>query len=124
MTDKIGGKKKITGVSSATKTEAVEKAQAVAESTSVGAVKGVKATTGVGQVKGAGGVGRRGPTKIMTPQERQEFLRMVDEETEKMVKSGMIPPSKKAIVQGAVKITVQAGWTDDAEVEDSDKKKK
>lgn len=123
MTDKIGGKKKITGVSSATKTEAVEKAQSVSESSSVGAVKGVKATTGVGQVKGAGGIGRRGPTKIMSPQERQEFLRMVDEETEKMVKSGMIPPSKKAVVQGAVKISVQAGWVDESDEEDPDKKK-
>jgi hypothetical protein len=115
MTKKIGDKK-VGGVDSTRQTGSVK------ETGTVSQVGSVKATTGVGGVGGVGAVGKRRPTRTMTLQEREELFRMIDEEAEKMLKNGLLPPEKRAAVQSAVKMAVDAGIAD--EDGDSEGKKK
>lgn len=115
MTKKIGDKK-VGGVDITRQTGSVK------ETGTVSQVGSVKATSGVGGVGGVGAIGKRRPTRAMSLQEREELFRMIDEEAEKMLKNGLLPPEKRAAVQSAVKMAVDAGLVDD-DSDDSDKKK-
>jgi len=102
MTKKISKKGKIGGI------ESTDKAGEVAGTGAVGEVQNVKATSAVSGVGKADGITRRGPTRIMSMQERQELLRLIDEEAEKMFGPGA-DKEKKAAVVNAVKMAVDAG---------------
>ena len=115
MSDKVSGKNKVGSVTSTSKTDAVEKAKAVTEASSVEAVGQVKATQAIGSVKATASVGLKRSTASMSLEERQQLLRMIDEETAKLEKSGLIPKGKKDIVQGSVSMTVKSLWAEDEE---------
>jgi hypothetical protein len=118
MTKKIGDKK-ISGVKAATKASSLQ------ETGSVSNVQSVKRTAGVGGVQATGGVAKRGATRAMTYAERQEFLRLIDEEADKMAAAGILPASKKEILKSAVRMTVQASEIDASETaQESQSKKK
>ena len=102
MTKKIGKKSKIGGI------ESTDKASEVAGTSAVGEIQTIKPTGAVSGVGKAGGIGRRGPTRIMSMQERQELLRLIDEEAEKMFGPGANPEKKQAVVN-AVKMAVDSG---------------
>lgn len=96
--------KSIGKVKSATETRAVKETRAVSE------VVSVKATTAVGGVKGAGSIsGKRGPTKVMTAEEREQLLLMVEEEAQKMVARGILPKGKRELIESAVKMAIDSG---------------
>jgi hypothetical protein len=102
MTKKIGDKK-VGGVSSTGETSAVD---------STGAVSGVsevKATGGVGAVKGAGSATRRQSTRAMTMEEREQLLKMINEEAEALFGKTGMSAEKRQIVENAVKMAVDSG---------------
>ena len=111
MTKKIPKNKTVGGVKSADIASEVKGAGAV------GGVQKVKPTSGVGSVQGAGKIGKRGPTRIMTLAEREELLRMVDQEAEKMF-GDSIPAERRKAVVDAVKMAVDSGITGEEAEED------
>ncbi|MCB0310669.1 MAG: hypothetical protein KDD42_05510 [Bdellovibrionales bacterium] len=107
MTNKIKGKKGIKEVVSTERTGVVEGTDAVK---SVETVKGAGA---VGASGSAGRAGRRGATRTMTLAERQELLRMINEEADKLLEhSGMSAAKKKQVVE-AVKMAVDVGISEE-----------
>ena len=113
MVDKIGGKK-LGGVKGATETPGIDSAKAI------GNVGAVRATSGVGGVKGTGAIGKRRGTRIMTMEERQQLLNMVNEEAEKIFGSGLLPESKKDVVTQAVRMAVDASIAGPEEAEEKE----
>ena len=102
MTDN-NDSKKISGVESSSKAKSVEKTQNIAE------VSAVKAASGVGALKGATGISaNRRATRLMTAQEREQLLKMVDDEAEKLMKAGSVPSSQKELIAKAVKMAVDS----------------
>jgi hypothetical protein len=114
MVKKIGDKSKVKEVKSTTTAHEVEGAQAIT------GIEKVKATTGVEGVKGVGGVSKRRPTRTMTLAERQELMRMIGEEAEKMFKAGELPRGKQEVVTKAVQIAVDSGLIDDSAGDDQE----
>lgn len=93
--------KKIGSVESSSRAKSIEKTQNIAE------VDAVKATSGISGLQGTGGIGqKRKATRIMSAQEREQLLKMIDEEAEKLFKSGAMPNSKKELISTAVKMAV------------------
>lgn len=102
MTKKIGKKGKIGEIKSA------ETASEVESTGAIGGIHKVKPTSAVGGVSGAGKIGKRGATRIMSAAEREELLRMIDQEAEKMFGNALPSEKRKAVVQ-AVKMAVDSG---------------
>ena len=118
MTKKIGDKK-IGGVKTA------DHASQVAGTQSVHGVAQVKATSGIGGVQGTSGIrGRRRPTRVMSPEERERLFELVDQEAEKLFAQGTLTESKRDLVRSAVKMAVDSGLTDDGGEDDTDAKPK
>ena len=92
---------------------------------SVGVVGGIKPTSSVGAVKGAGGVGKRRATRIMSGAERENLMRLINEEAEKLFEGSDMSPEKKEVLKSAVKMAVDAGIVteDDSKNADDSKKK-
>ncbi|MBN8548283.1 MAG: hypothetical protein J0M12_03085 [Deltaproteobacteria bacterium] len=92
---------------------------------SVGVVGGVKATSSVGAVKGPGAIGKRRATRIMSTAERENLMRLINEEAEKLFEDSAMSPERKEVLKSAVKMAVDAGIVteDDAKESDSTKKK-
>lgn len=108
---------KIGGIDSSKKTQEVQKAANVAQ------VQSVKATSGVSSVRGAGGIDqRRKATRVMSAQEREQLLRMVDDEAEKLFKSGVIPNANKEMITKAVKMAVDSSIVLENDVEKTEEK--
>ena len=101
MTKKIGDKK-VTGVKSTKETSGVEGTEAVS------GVADIKATAGVGGVRRTGTVGVR-TTRTMTLAEREELLKLVNEEADKLFADGALPQSRRKAVESAVKMAIDAG---------------
>lgn len=76
---------------------------------SIKGIKEVAPTTGVGRVTGAGPIGKNRPTRIMTLAEREELLRMIDQEADKMFDGSGISPAKKKVIAEAVKMAIDSG---------------
>jgi hypothetical protein len=102
MVRKIGGDKPTHSV-----TPGVQATRTV-ESTKVGNVEQVKAADRQATV---GGVRRS--TRLLTPEQQQELLAMVDEEADKMFTEQGLPESKKETVKGAVKMAIEASITEE-----------
>jgi hypothetical protein len=90
---------------------------------SVGSVGEVKATSGVGAVKGAGAVGKRRPTRIMSPAERENLFRLINEEADKLFAGSGMSEEKKQVLKSAVKMAVDAGIVDEEDEGSKDDKK-
>lgn len=103
--------KKIGGIKSTTHAKGVESTEAVS------GVSGVKATSAVGGVRGAAGIDRRKTTRLMSLAEREQLLRIVDEEAAKLFGQS----DGKKTVQSAVKMAIDAGLLTE---DDPAKKKK
>ena len=114
MTKKIGDKK-LGGIKGATEAQGIDSTKAI------GNIGAVKPTTGVGGVKGAGAIGKRRTTRIMTMEERQQLLNMINEEAEKIFSAGILPESKKDVVTQAVRMAVDASIAGPEEEEDEKK---
>jgi hypothetical protein len=113
MTSDNDNTKKIGGIDSSTKAKAVEKTQTVSK------VDAVQAATGVEGLQAAGGIGnKRKATRIMSAQEREELLKMIDEEAEKLFKSGAVPSSKRDLISTAVKMAVDTSIVLDEDVKE------
>ncbi len=91
---------------------------------SVGVVGGVKPTASVGAVKGAGAVGKRRATRIMSTAERENLMRLISEEADKMFEGSNISPEKKEVLKSAVKMAVDAGIVTEADSKDLEDPKK
>lgn len=103
MTSDSDNSKKIGGIESSSKTKSVEKTDNISE------VDAVKAASGVAGLSAAGGIGqKRKATKIMSAQEREELLKLIDEEADKLFKSGLVPNSKKELISTAVRMAVDS----------------
>lgn len=102
----------------------VTKSTGIESTETVDKIKNVGATAGIGAVKGAGSIDRRKPTRTMTYAERQELFRMIDEEATSMLKNGVLSPQKKALVEQAVKMAVDAALVDEEDEGGSDAGKK
>lgn len=106
MTKKIGDKKKIAEVKSTQRSGEVTGAEAVSS------VDKVKPTQAVSGVTGAGAIRKRGATRIYTSAEREELMRIVEEEANSLA----LPPEKKQVVVKAVKMALDSGITDEADL--------
>lgn len=95
--------KKIGGVSSTKHLKEVQKTESVSD------VQAVDAASGVGRVHGVGSVQKRRATHVMSHAERENLMRMITEEADKLFVEGALPASKKALVASAVKMAVDAG---------------
>ncbi len=103
MTSDNENSKKIGGVESSSRAKSVEKTQNVSE------VDAVRATSGIGGLQGTSGIGqKRKATRIMSAEEREQLLKMIDEEAEKLFKSGMVPNAKKELISTAVRMAVDS----------------
>lgn len=114
MTKKIGDKK-LGGVKSTTHATEVEGTEAVSRVTSI------QATPGVSSVKGASAIGKRRTTRVMTVEEREQLLQMVEEEAEKALNAGILPQAKKEVVTQAVKMAVDASLISEDEAREEEK---
>jgi hypothetical protein len=95
--------KKISGVGTAGKAADVEATDSVQ---GVGRVAPTGGITGVGA---AGSVKASRLTRTMSFEEREQLLRAVNDETQKLVKEGIIPASKASVVAESVKMAIDAG---------------
>ena len=86
---------------------------------------GVTQTNKVGQVgtvNSKSGIGRaRQSTRPLTAEERAHLMSLVDEEADKLFGEHGISDSRRAVVTGSVKMTLQAGLLGEDE-DDEDKK--
>lgn len=73
----------------------------------------VKATTGVTGTSAVGGVRARKSTRMMSMTEREELFKMVAEEADKLFPPGTLPKHKKEVIEGAVKMAIDAAITDE-----------
>lgn len=110
MVDKIGdndGKKKVGEVSKSTSTKEVQKSQAI---------QNVDKTSSVGNVGGVGSVGaigKRGTTRLMSFNEREELFKMISQEADKLFSKSGLPPEQREAIEEAVKMTIDASLTED-----------
>lgn len=96
------------------------KAKQVEQTGEISRVDPVKPTDAVGGVKGAGAVGKRRPTRKITAAEREQLLRMIDEEADKLCESGVLPNAKREVVKSAVKMAVDASIVDEDSVQEEE----
>ena len=115
MTGKIKDKK-VTGVGATKNTREVEGTDAV------GTVKQVKATEAVSGVGGTAAIGKRKATRTLTADEREQLMKLVQEEADKLFAEGGLPAKHKELVTTAVKMTLGAGAIEE-DTESSDPKK-
>lgn len=111
MVKKIGDKK----------VDKLSDAKSVKQTESVQQVQSIKSVSGVGGVEKVGAVsGKRRPTTLMSIADRENYLRMISEEADKMLSAGVLSKSQASIVVEAVKTAVDAALVDD----DNEKKPK
>lgn len=104
MADKKGGDdKKIGKISGSSGPKDIERAE------SVKGIKEVAPASGVGRVTGAGPIGKNRPTRIMSLAEREELLRMIDQEADKLFEGSGISSAKKRVIAEAVKMAIDSG---------------
>lgn len=105
MVKKVGGTSKGPG-----STSPIEKAQPVQSS-------GVESVQSVGKAQQKEGAARiRRPTRPMTAAEREHLFQLIQEEADKMFGGpNGLPESKRKVVEGAVRMTVDAAISDDEE---------
>ncbi len=94
-------------------------ANEVSQTTGVGSVGAVKPTSGVGSTSATGGIGKRRATRVMTMAEREELFKLVSEEAERMFPPGTIPPEKREVIEGAVRMAIDAAIEESPELEQS-----
>ena len=119
MSNKKDKDSKIGGVKPTTKTTSVEGTE------SVSGVTGVKPTSAVGAAGGVGSATKRRPTRVMSPAEREELFKIINEEADKLFGPDGLPEHQREVVKSAVKMAVAGGILDEEdEPEASPKKKK
>ena len=113
--DNKRGSSKVGGIESSKKLQEVKKTEGVAS------VESIKATSGIGSVSSAGGIdARRKATRVMSAAEREQLLRMVDDEAEKLFKSGALPSGNKELITQAVKMAVDSSIVLEGDVDPSE----
>ncbi len=106
MVKKIGDKK-VGKINPTDVAKEIERAHSVSE------VAPVKATKGVQSVSGLSGLSKRGATRVMSLAEREELLRLVSEEAERMFPKGTLPQDKREIIEGAVKMALDSALVEE-----------
>ena len=113
MVDGIDNKdKKVSGIGKTNNLDQIHKSESIAHVNKTGKVGAVNAISGTS----------RTPTREMSFQEREELLRMVGEEAEKLFSKSKIPASQREAIEMAVKQTIDAALIE--EQEDSENPKK
>ncbi len=116
MTSKKGNDKKVGAVQATRPGSEIERTEGV------GSVGSIQPTSGIMGTRGVGGVAKRRPTRVMTNEDREQLLKMVTEEAERLFgKNTNIPAERREIIEEAVKMTIEASLT---EAETSPKKKR
>lgn len=87
----------------------------------VGDVKEVKSASAVSGVSRARSIGAARVTRNMSLAERDELLRLINEEAEKMFAEGSISPQQRKVVTEAVKMAVDVGLIEEDEEENKKK---
>ena len=112
---KKGNDKKIGAVTPTRAGHEVERTEGV------GQVGAVQPTAGVMGTRGVGAIKKRRPTRVMTSEDREQLLKMVSEEAERLFGGqANLPSERREIIEEAVKMTIEASLTD----EESPKTKK
>ncbi len=106
MVKKIGDKK-VGGI------DPTQGADSVAKTTGVSGVDAVKPTSAVGSATNVSGVRARKATRMMSMAEREELFKMVSEEAEKLFPPGTIAKHRKEVIEGAVKMAIDASIADE-----------
>ena len=112
--DKKGGVKGIKGsggARGAQKTGAVEGIEEVQKATATGKVKGVERAQ------------KSGANKPMTLAEREELLKMISQEADKLFGKSGVPNEQREVVEEAVKMAVDSVLVDEEEENKTNKKK-
>lgn len=78
----------------------------------VDSVKSVSKTSGISSASAIGSAGGK-----ITPAQREAIFEIVQEEADKLFKSGAIAPEKRKQVEDAVKMAIDAGILDESEDE-------
>jgi hypothetical protein len=99
-------KKKNSSIDSISSTKASKE---IASTENVEGVGQVKATTSIAGVSGVGSVQGVRLTRIMSLEERESYLKMVEEEADKLFEKSIIPQSKRKAIKSAVKMAIDAG---------------
>lgn len=95
--------KKIGKVQKSTTLKEIQKAQTIDSVRKTGAVTGVSGADS----------SKRGPTRVMSIEERDALLNMVTEEAEKMFGKSKISSEQREAIEEAVKITIDASIVDE-----------
>lgn len=115
MTKKIGNK-------SIKKVTSTDQTKVIKDTATVSSVNSIKPTSGVGAVQRAATTKASRLTRTMTLAEREYLFRLINEEAEKMVDSGELSENRRDIVEGAVKMAIDATLIDEDEQESKKKK--
>ena len=77
----------------------------------VGSIRSVDPTSGVGGIGAASTPGRRRkPTRLLTTEDREQLLDMIQEESAKLFGSSVgITPERRKVVEEAVRMAVESG---------------
>ena len=102
--------KKIKGINKTNALGNVQKTEAISQ---------VNKTGRVGEITGISGASRM-PTREMTFEEREQILKMVEAEAEKLFANSKIPQAQRSAIEMAVKQTIDAAIIDEA-LEDQEK---
>ena len=105
MTDKVGGGKKIGSVK---QTETAKQIQRAAE---IGGVSGIKATAKTKGVVGINEVGGGRITRTLSLAEREQLLKLVDEEAPKLFASSGLSEERQRVLRDAVKMALDSTLT-------------
>jgi hypothetical protein len=116
MVKKIGDKK-VGGV------DPTKGPDSISKTTGVSGVDAVKPTAGVSGASSVGGVRARKATRMMSMAERDELFKMVSEEAEKLFPPGTLPKQKREVIEGAVKMAIDASIAEEEATPDDNSKK-
>jgi len=115
MTSKKGSDKKIGAVQATRPGSEIERTEGV------GSVGTVQPTSGIMGTRGVGSATKRRPTRVMTNEDREQLLKMVTEEAERLFgKNSAMPAERREIIEEAVKMTIEASLSE----EETPKKKR
>jgi hypothetical protein len=97
--DKIGG---------------LEKTRRIIDPQAIKGVEQIDATHSVGATQAVGSARKRRPTRLMDLADREELLKIVEEEANKIFAAGTLPESKRSLVTEAVKMALDSGLLDES----------
>lgn len=93
----------------------LEKAPRVIDPQAIKGVEQIHATNSVSAAQAVGLTRKRRPTRLMDLADREELLKIVEEEANKIFAAGTFPESKRTLVTEAVKMALDSGLLDETD---------